>query len=69
MFRNFSSLNVHDKNDKRKVKLKIIKFINEYLVMIVCSFMRFAMDFYFIIYDKTQSEENSCLDTRKNNYL
>lgn len=54
LFRNFASLNVNEKKDKKRVIYKkIIKFRNEYLIMIGCSFVRFAMDFYFIIWDKT----------------
>ena len=49
--------------------LKLIKFIKEYLIMIMCSFIRFAMDFYFIIYEKTQMEERNCLEFRKNDFV
>lgn len=49
--------------------IKLIQFTKAYMIMILCSFIRFSMDFYFIIYEKTQMEEMNCLEFRKNDFV
>lgn len=47
----------------------IIKFINEYMIMILCSFTRFTIDFYFIIHENTEMEDGNCFDYRRDDYV